>query len=297
MMTATMKHLFRLALVLLAFLSMGCEESVDPVLTTDEAFTIYGFLDPTADHQAIRVYSIDGVLQDIRNEPMDAVVRSTNTRTGEQIVWRDSVVTYPDRSLGHVFHAPFRPDYDTPYTLSVDHPDGRAATANVLVPPDGEASIVNIASTRSQVVVSIDWRRIPRLLQTRVSYHVRVPFPDRSDTTTTRVDISSGRVQRNSDGTWRVFIMPSADIAAVYATLGLEPGRHPVLLDRVEVKAFVTSADWESPVGVYDPELLVQPGTFTNVTGGYGFVGGGYFDRFEFDMEDVDKRNAGFTIE
>lgn len=285
------------ALGLIVFLIMGCEEGVDPVLSTEEAFTIYGFMDPTADRQAVRIYSIDGVLERTRNEPLGARVTSTNGRTGEEQVWADSVVTFPDRTLGHVYHASFRPEFDTRYTLTVTGEDGRSSRVDVDIPPDGEARIVDIASARSQVVVQLEWTGIPRLLQTQLSYQVRVPFPDRSDTTTTQVTIRSGRIQPNGDGTWRVFIIPSADIAFIYSALGLQPGRDPVLLDRIEVRAFVTSADWVSPVGFFDPELLVQPGTFDNVEDGFGFVGGGYFDRFEFEMEDVDARNAGFTLE
>ncbi|MDA0378339.1 MAG: hypothetical protein O3C45_03800 [Bacteroidetes bacterium] len=291
-------HMTRGLLLCLVVLStLGCEEAVDPVLSTDEAYTLYGFLDPTSDRQAIRIFSIDGVLERTRNEPMDAIVRSVNARTGETVSWRDSVVVFDDLSLGHVFHAPFRADFDTPYTLSVTASDGRSTSVDVRTPPDGEARIVDIASARSQVVIHLEWSSVPRLLQTQVSYHVRVPFPDRSDTTTTRVDIRSGRVEENGDGTWRVYIIPSGDLGIVFGALGLQPGRDPIFLDRVEVRAFVTSADWVSPVGSFDPELLVQPGTFSNVQDGFGFVGGGYFDRFEFEMEEQDERNAGFSVE
>lgn len=281
------------SLVLLA----GCEEAVDPVLTTEEAFTMYGFLDPTSDRQAIRVFAIDALLLHAPHERMAATVQTRNNRTGEEVDWLDSLVTYQDQSRGHVFHAPFRVDFDTPYTLTVTGADGRTSEVDVQTPPDGEARIVEIQSARSQVVVQLEWSGVPRLLQTQVSYDVRVPFPDRTDTTTTRVNIRSGRVEPNGDGTWRVYIIPSADIGIVFGALGLQPGRDPVFLDGIEVRAFVASADWESPTGTFDPELLVQPGTFSNVQDGFGFVGGGYFDRFEFDMEDVDKRNAGFSLE
>lgn len=294
----TRRHTPVLLATILAFLLLsGCEEAVDPVLTTEEAFTMYGFLDPTSDRQAIRVYSIDDVLSSTSHERFGASVVTRNNRTGEEVAWRDSLVSYPDRTFGHVFHSNVPVEFDTPYSLIVTGPDGRSSRAEVHTPPDGEARIVEILSARSQVVVHLQWSNVPRLLQTRVSYHVRVPFPDRTDTTTTRVDIRSGRVEQNSDGTWRVYILPSADIGVVFGALGLQPGKDPVFLDRVEVRAFVTSADWESPTGSFDPELLVQPGTFSNVQDGFGFVGGGYFDRFEFEMEDVDKRNAGFSLE
>lgn len=295
--TGSRAWLFAAAIVVLMWTGTGCEEAVDPVLQTDEAFTLYGFLDPSADRQAVRVYSIDGVLQNTTTDPMDADVRTINRRTGEEVVWSDSIITFEDRSVGHVFHAPFKAAFDTPYTLSATRSDGTSTTVDIHTPPDGDTVIDKITSTRSQVVVELNWSNVPRIIQTEVSYFVRVPFPDGTDTTTVRVDIKSGRPQQNSNGTWSVFILPSADIGVVFSALQLQPGVTPVFLDKIEARAFVTSADWESPVGVFDPELLVQPGTFSNVTGGFGFVGGGYFDRFEFVLEDNVARDAGFAVE
>ncbi len=66
------QRLIRLLPVLfVAFLvlSTGCEEAVDPVLKTDEAFSLYGYLDPSSDIQAVRVFSIDGVLENTQGHP------------------------------------------------------------------------------------------------------------------------------------------------------------------------------------------------------------------------------------
>lgn len=293
----SMNRVALLALFVLLWAGTGCEEGVDPVLETSETYSLYGFFDPSADRQAVRVYSIDGVLENSTVGPMDAVVRSINRSTGEEVTWSDSVITFPDRSVGHVYHAPFRAEFDTPYTLRATRSDGRTTEVDVRTPPDGDTLIEQVSSTRSQVIVELTWSNVPRIIKTEVSYFVRVPFPDGSDTTTVRVDIDSGRTQENSNGTWSVFILPSADIGVVFSALQVQPGVTPVFLDKIEARAFVTSDDWESPVGVFDPELLVQPGTFSNVTGGFGFVGGGYFDRFEFVLDDRVARDAGFAVE
>jgi len=275
---------------------MGCDESVDPVLQTDEAFTFYGFLDPSSDIQAIRVFEIEGTLTRTTTDPLDAVVQSTNLRSGETAVWQDSVITYLNNTVGHVFYANFQAEHGTPYEITATTNDGRQTRVQVTTPPDGVVAIEQILSTRSQVQVDLNWSAVPRVIQAEVSYFVSVPFPDGSDTTTVRVDIPSGRVGENSDGSWRVTILPSADIAAIFSALNVQPGRTPVFLDNIEVRAFVTSEDWESPVGAFDPELLVQPGTFSNVEDGFGFVGGGYFDPFELQLDDSVARDAGFSI-
>ncbi len=284
-------------LAVLLLVGTGCEEAVDPVLDTPEVFSLYGYLDPSSQRQAVRVFSIDGILENTRAEPLDAVVRTLNRRSGEEVIWRDSILTYDDRSIGHVFYADFMADHGTTYALSATRSDGQATTVEVYTPPDGVVEVDTIFSARSSVIVNLTWSNVPRVIQAEASYFVRVPFPDGSDTTTVRVDIQSGRVEQNSNGTWRVSIIPSADIAAVFSALQIRPGETPVFLDNIEVRAFVTSDDWVSAVGVFDPELLVQPGTFSNVQNGFGFVGGGYFDRFNLKLDRNAARNAGFSVD
>ena len=284
-------------LTLFAMVIVGCQESVDPVLETEEAFSMYGYLDPSSDQQALRIFTVDGILFPTTTDFLDAVVTSVNMDTGETIVWRDSVITFRDRSIGHVFVADFRATHSTRYIITAVRSDGRDAFVDLITPPDGDVRIDNIVSSRSNVIVTMNWADVPRIIQADVSYFVRIPFPDGSDTTTVRVDIKSGRVQENSDGTWAVTIIPSSDIGAIFSALQIQPGRTPVILHQIEVKAFVVSEEWESPVGSFDPELLVQPGTFSNVHNGFGFVGGGYFDSFIFVLDDEIARDAGFSID
>ncbi len=44
----------------------------------------------------------------------------------------------------------------------------------------------------------------------------------------------------------------------------------------IEVRMIAANAEWNPPDGVFDMEVLVQPGTLTNVKNGFGFVGAGY---------------------
>ncbi len=284
-------------ILILLFLTAGCEEGVNPVLETDEVFSMYGFLNPREDLQAIRVYSIDGVLEPAIDQPLDASVTSINRGTGESIVWRDSIVTFFNERIGHIFYARFRPDHDTPYTLTVTNSDGDGSTVDFSVPPEGQAEIKDVFSALRTVVVRLTWSDAPRIINTRVTYAVKIPFPDRSDTTTVRVVLKSGRAEENADGTWTVTILPSDDIGAIFTALQVQPGRTPIILDEIEVNPFVVSEEWESPIGVFDSELLVQPGTFSNVTNGFGFVSGGYYDSFIFELDDEAVLNAGFSLE
>ena len=199
-------------------------------------------------------------------------------------MWRDSIITFYNTRIGHIFYARFRPDHDTPYTLTVTKSDGDGSTVNFSVPPEGHAEVKEIFSARRNVVVRLTWSDAPRIINTKVTYVVKVPFPDGSDTTTVRVVLKSGRAEENSDGTWTVTILPSDDIGTIFTVLQVQAGRTPVILEEIKVDAFVVSEEWESPIGIFDSELLVQPGTFSNVSNGSGFVRGGLFVCFFFQL-------------
>jgi hypothetical protein len=55
--------------------------------------------------------------------------------------------------------------------------------------------------------------------------------------------------------------------------------RHPqegILLGYVQFRAVVGTEVWRPPGGVFDPRVLIQPGSFDNVENGFGLVVGGY---------------------
>ncbi len=280
----------------LMILFSGCDETVNPILGSDETFSFYGFFNPREDTQAIRVYSIDGILKPETSQKLDAIVTSKNKKTGETVLWRDSTIVFKNQTVGHVFYALFRPEHGGEYTFEALRSDGKRAYLDLIVPNDGDAELVSILSTRSSVIAELHWKNVPRVLQAIATYSVRIPFPDRSDTTTIRVRIPSGQAQQTSSGDWKVTILPSTDIGTIFSTLVLQPGTSPILLNEIEVSVFVVSDNWVPPTGAFDADLLVQPGTFDNVEGGFGFIGSGYFDNYTFELSDKQKQDAGFAI-
>ena len=107
-----MRILLSLALCAVALGLAGCEDDVDPTLGTDQVFSLYGYLDPTADRQSVRVVPIVPTINSDTSATIDAVVTSTDLGTGVVTAWRDSLVTYRDGSRGHVFVADYTPAPD-----------------------------------------------------------------------------------------------------------------------------------------------------------------------------------------
>lgn len=285
---------FLLAAVVCAGVLTGCEESVNPVLGTDQRFTVYGFISPLADTQAVRIFSIDDRLEITRAEPLDASVYSDTPGGAGRIVWRDSIVTFPDESIGHVYYGVFRPDFDQNLTFVVESPDGTLTQADVRTPPRSDPALGEIISAPANVLISIDWTNAPRILETRLVYHLKSRILGDSRIFEKTVVLPAGQVTEGPGGHLRVTVRPAVDIGQLFTILSLRPGVDELSLESIDVQAFVAGDSWSPPTGGFNPELLVQPGTFTNITNGFGFLGTGYYDSYEYVPSEEVASNAGF---
>ena len=54
------------------------------------------------------------------------------------------------------------------------------------------------------------------------------------------------------------------------------PSSHRVTRNVSDDHKPAANAEWDPPGGVFDADVLVQPGTLSNVENGFGFVGAGY---------------------
>lgn len=284
-----------MAVVTLQVLS-GCEESVNPVLGTDQQFTFYGFINPTADTQAVRIFDIDDRLRQTTDDPLDAVVFMIDQQSGERVEWRDSVVHFLNGSIGHVFYTGFRPSFDRGYRLVAEAPDGLETEALIHTPPRANPALENIISAPGNVLIEIDWVGAPRILQAEVVYYLRSRIRNDPRIFEKTVTLPTGLIGRSEGGAFMVRAEPSRDIGLLYELLSLRPGIDEIALDSMGIGAFVAGEEWDPPTPGFDPELLVQPGTFTNVTNGFGFVGSGYLDTFVYVPTDEVRQNAGFSL-
>ncbi len=84
------------------------------------------------------------------------------------------------------------------------------------------------------------------------------------------VNYADEELGKAEGGGWRTTAFLLRDVEEVGKLLG-RPGL-PTLYN-VGMKLSVTSDDWRPPGGVFDPDVLIQPGTFSNVENGFGFWG------------------------
>ena len=267
---------------------MGCQEEVTAVLGTDRAYSVYGFFNARADTQAVRIYAIEQRLDLIRPEPLDAGVASMDRTNGLQHAWRDSVTQFIGGRYGHVFWSPFRAGYGHSYILEITRSDGVTSRAEVTVPPLSEPVLLDPTIAEGYVILPVHWSEAPRVNDIRVWYYTNkgnylIEYP---------LD------QEQEGGGTVVAVTMSTDAREIFARVVRGGERAAdVRLKAIELFVLVSNAEWMPPEGGYDPETLVEPGTFSNVENGYGFVGAGYEASFYYEPPDSTVLAAGFFID
>ncbi len=291
----------RCALVAM-FLAMGsCDQTIDPIVGENRPFTVWGYLDAHADTQRVRIFSISQSLGVDRAGPIDAVVTTTNLDTGVEREWIDEVVTFADGAVGHVYWSKFKAEYNHRYRLEVRRSDGAISSAEVTIPPPVEVELIN---ARNAVVVAVYIHgRPPNLVDASVVYDAITlppanPWPPGTPTpppVLLKVAVSYSGMQESTDDGWRYEIDLRRDFEVVKEEFAINCLREDLIaLRRVIFTFLAADAQWAPPNDSFDPNLLIEPGTFSNVENGFGYFGGGYTVRAAWTPTNVVLRTVGY---
>lgn len=258
-----------IGVVLLALVFGACDNSVDPFIETDRYYTIFGYLDTASDRQFVRVVPFRQQIGAEDGQPLDAIVTATDLDSGVEYVWRDSVITFGDGSIGHVFVSDFRPVPGRTYRFEVQRADGVSTWAQTIVPEAEMAEVVPPAQFGTgPITQTVNWEGID-VQPFRVEVWYRFSeFPPSSPFSEFVVTYKGDDVGRKIPDGWQVPVKLSQDTEEIAPLLR---AGSPLL--GIGMRLTMSDDFWRPPGGIFDEELLVQPGTFSNVQHGYGFFG------------------------
>jgi hypothetical protein len=179
------------------------------------------------------------------------------------------------------------------YTLRVTRSDGIETTAVTTVPLISDSFILD----RRPFTINADSTAItqeiiaPPVIASPWAIHVIYLYTGGG--VNTREFVPYGRSgEPTSDGGWRFVIEPIADKELVDAAIErqlaeglLSPG-DLVVLDGMGIDYRLLDDNWNPPEGEFDPEVLAQPGTLSNVENGYGFFGSVGYYREEWNVRE-----------
>ena len=290
---------YSLPFLLAAVFVLGaCEESVDPILDSDRQFTLWGTLDMNADTQFVRVIPIRATLG-TEATALEATVTSTDLETGEVVVWRDSVVTFEGGLVGHIFYAPLRVQPLHRYQIDVTAPDRELTTRAVTtVParpePEVAAEVVQRITTPQGARISarqeIVWRGVAREPY-RIEQWYRFLDNDIFAFRDVLLPFEPPVSEPAAGDAWRVDLNLLGHRLVMDSLISLNNKALAGLAMQITVldDAFVP------PGGVFDPDVLVQPGTLSNVENGFGFVGAVGRFSVEWVISDSSARLLDYT--
>ena len=291
--------LYLLAAAVLPLLMIGCEENVTAVTGTDQAFSFYGVLRPVADTQYISIYPISDVLAPTEAEPLEGTVSATNVTTGETYQMRDSVVLEENGHYAHFAWMPIRARYGHTYEIRAENPANQMSSVQVTVPPEASLELREPEERFSVGVLNpvfVDGD-VPRLLHVEVEYHIKFAEGEPQATTTYMTVSYQGKPQK-VEGGWLLNINLSDDFeklrSRLRATDDFSIGYGIRMLD-MTLRLAVVNDEWNPPEGTFDDDVLVQPGTMSNVQNGFGFVGAGFRLQEKWRPDDEYLERAGWT--
>ena len=262
---------------LLALLLSACEEDVVAVLGTDLPFSMFGVLTPQADTQWVRVFPIEGRLKPAPPGLLDARFMSIDLETGEMRVWTDSLIQEENGQYAHVFWSSFLAPFERAYRLEVERSDGAASRVEVVVPP---LAVLDLPAQTEQApgLLPVFVRgEVPNVIRIEVTYRYRFRTPLGIDTGQTLVSYE-GKARR-IEGGWVIEVTPQSDLRSIQRLIEQTIPVDPTIglkLTKITLRLIAANADWDPPGGTFDIDVLVQPGTLSNVENGFGFVGAGY---------------------
>ena len=296
-------RLFPVILTSLLFLVLftGCEEEVTDALDTALPFTIYGYLNPAADTQFVRVFPVSPVRLELAGrDPIDASVGFRNLETGETVAAQDSLVEFFSGRYGHVYFAPFKPEYGARYEIEVERSDGASSSATTDIPPEIESERQE-PFTRFRIENEGFVPLLPmnlfgddmRLLRVLARYEVELLNVGRQIVYIPYEQV----IEETSDG-WYLEIDLAGDFGRIYesvADLRQLYGEDLIEFYRLDILPEVADPAWDPPGGEFDPIALVEPGTFENVENGFGFFGSAYRKEILYPVDPCLRLLAGFA--
>jgi len=264
--------------LLLVVTTAACDSAVDPIASSDMAFSIYGHLDAAADTQWIRVAPFRSSIFSTP-EPVDAVVSIEEMETGRRIQLVPTPFTQRSGNFNDTLYAsnfrttePINPG--TTYVLTALRSDGRTSSSVALTPPDFRSYPITVGSSRDSSVPSYVRFYVPAgahvaMVQTVMylrEFDAPAPFEGDACPIGLRYNSLPSQPPPPGGGEYQVNIRP---VENIITDINGE-GRAPCVTAGFAIRMVLSGEEWP-----FDPGFDVSHiNAINTVQNGVGFLGG-----------------------
>lgn len=242
----------------------GCDQTFEPLEPSDLTFSVFGYLDASADTQWIRVMPIRPLVL-TSPEPLDARVILEGPGDGGEIVLRDSAFRYTqhNQEVGsegvflHNFWTTERVEPGGSYRFSATAGPGGESSAVVAVPPDYSVAVGLRQSSPSQVRDYLRVTGVEHLPFVKMFTHRRDGCRIFTDTVFIAIPANTSDVH----------VIPIHKRQPVSTPCGTQ------VIEGRELLIIASGAPWPSG-SQFSTWGLGVPDVPSNIGGGVGFLGG-----------------------
>lgn len=256
----------------------GCNKPFEPFKENDMyAFTIYGYLDASADTQWVRVAPARQDLN-MSSDISDIRVTLEHPESGDSIVMNDSIFASGDGFNFLNFWTTMDIEYEQIYRLKAERPDGQTSQVSVTIPRELPTPRVLIQANFGQPTtysVYID-DSVEHLIDVQTRWYVRFFKPGFETKKLFSFSYKNEAEQIPAyNGVYSIFLEPELEEEEIVdqSQALLNSGAEMEILDR---QIFVASAgpEWNENIESLDDVTYTLPNSFSNVENGLGYMFG-----------------------
>lgn len=255
------------AFICAVLLYTGCEPSFNPIKKNDRYFSVFGYLNASADTQYVRIEKLrDGMAT---NAPgtLDVEVTLKNMETGQSEFLQDSLFHYYQQGNAHNFYTSMEINPTQKYRLEVDGEEG-TSSAEVEIPDSfPEPEVLVNDDFRTEIKMS----RINKLIAVKTIFHTCTGDLGCGCTKPTRYIYShlNDTLQMN-DGSVKASINLLDEKKKIFRNFPPNENYYIVRYDIVVAEGMPSWPDFAN----LDPEMVALPHMATNINGGVGYLAG-----------------------
>lgn len=275
-----------LLIVCVILLYTGCNPSFDPIKQDDRHFSVFGYLNASADTQYVRIEKLRDDMPGDTPSDLDAKVTLTNLATNQTVTMRDSVFEYYLEGKAHNFYTTMDINPGQKYRLKVSGHESPVTSAEVTIPKAFSTPNVIVNDDYSTTVEIPDMNR---LIEVKAVYY---PCPKcycdvdlgESPTCSTKQSIRRMTFSHLADTLYRGDqLIAKVDRKKDREKMASDfPENRPPIVTFYDLVIVAGSSSWPDFLSL-DPEVVALPDVASNVENGVGLLGGIVSDTLELD--------------
>lgn len=263
-------------LTCLILILTACNESFQPLQENDGvAFSIYGYLDASADTQWVRVTPIREQLDQPPVKP-EMHVTLEHLESGSKTVMNDSLFLFNDgfNILNAWTVADIEPGQT--YRLRAERRDGAASHVTVTIPGEFPEPVLQDIGDGCRATMLIEG--VERLADVQSKWHIRLRYIDSGKVILDEERLYSfpyrNKTDRTSAVSYSVFINTNSEEEQLRNQLSPTGVQTSIEVLGREIFVAAGGPEWDEEITSLDDILYALPESFSNVETGVGYMVG-----------------------